>query len=379
MIENYLKLLEQDKPEISSEDEKEINLFKKLVLAGSQTAFDAVLEFSRRQQLGLYKDVNFIIDPDALLIEVTDKKSSFKNKDVFDDAMIRLLNSGKFSKNKKIQIDQRGSFFDDHKEFLFSKFPLLMFRQSFLENFNHVCENGNYESHHNHIFEIIMIYGFEFLLHSYKKHDKFRESLYFHGFINTDILWFFRGWENYTEFQDKFEKQLEKLPTLNKYLPSFSSFKDEEEKKSFIEKDMELYKNKWRKISNFFLETLHYSNNEKPTDYLFYFEKDKNYLPLKLTFFGKYILSSLISIIRQTNTFFKNEFFKRPFFLSTEAEIKSIISELILICDVLEKTYPDLHVHIKNNYVTDCGGFGVGFIMRDKQQIDIEEELQKKE
>ncbi len=313
-----------------------------------------------------------------MLVEVTDKKSSFKNKDVFDDAMIRLLNSGKFSENKKIHIDQRGSFFEDHKEFLFSKFPLLMFRQSFLENFDHVCENGLYEGYHNHIFEIIMIYGFEFLLHRYKKHSEFRQSLYFYGFLNTDILWFFRGWNNYSELRDNHTKQLEKLPTLSKYLPPFSDLNNEEKRKSFFEEDMGLYTNKWRKINSFFLETLHYSNNENPTDYLFHFHKDKNYLPLKLTFFGKYILSSLISIIRQTNTFLKNDLFWEPSF-TLESEIREIISNLLHICDVLEKTYPDLHVHLKNNYVFDCGGFDVGFIIRDKQKIDIEEELQKKE
>ena len=50
MIENYLKILERNKRDVTSDDQKEISLFKEMVLAGNQTAFDSVLEFSRRKK-----------------------------------------------------------------------------------------------------------------------------------------------------------------------------------------------------------------------------------------------------------------------------------------------------------------------------------------
>jgi len=378
MIENYLKLLEQDKPDISSEDEKEINLFKKLVLAGSQTAFDAVLEFSRRQQLGLYKDINFIIDPDALLIEVTDKKSPFKNKDVFDDAMIRILRS-KYLKNQKFNVDERGSFFEDHNQYLFSKFPLLMFKQSFLENFENVCRNGYFEIYNTSIIEIIMIYGFEFLQFKYSKHKDLRDNLYFYGFLNTDLLFFFKGCENYSEIFDSSKNELNKFPMIEQHLPRFKSFKDEKEKETFFERDMQLYKNKWQHIKEFFLDTMDYSNKGYPSDYIFHFEKDKSYLPLALTLFGKYLLSNLISIIKQTNQFMKNELFEEPSFMSEEGDIRNIIIDLLPLCYHFESKFPELKTHLKDQEKFDAGGFDVGFSMRDEQKIDIEEEVQKKE
>ncbi len=380
MIENYLKILEQNRPRISSIDEKEINLFKKTVLAGSQTAFDTILEFSRRKQLDLYKDINLIIDPDALLIEMTDKNSPFKNKDTFDDAMMRLLmqNTSNHINNQKFQIDPRGSFFENHKEYLFEQIQVLIFKQSFLENFEHSCENGLYENYYNNIFEIIMIYGFEFLQFEYKKHKEFRKNLYFHGFLNTDILWFFKGWgDNYIEIYKNHEKELDKLPMLQTFLPPLTWFKNEEEKEIFCERDLNLILNKWNKIRNLFLDTIYYSGNKKTSDYLFHFKTDKKYLPLKLTYFGKYFLSSLISIIRQSHTFLKNPLFYEPPF-TTEYEIREIIKNLLPLCDQLEIEYPDLKLHTKNQLVTYEGGFDVGFIMRDKNEIDIDEELQNK-
>jgi len=137
MIKEYLKILEIETLEEDLVKRYSANFtgaksIIDLARDGSSSAYDAILEFVRKSNYGLYKEKNksFGLSPYIALLMTCDKGSQKESKEIFLRCLYRILSDddgeGPF-RSDIISINKENTFFDDLKEELCEEMPRLFF------------------------------------------------------------------------------------------------------------------------------------------------------------------------------------------------------------------------------------------------------------
>lgn len=353
MIEKYLSLLENIPSEKNKYEEfRNVRSILNLALDGSQTAYDTILEFERKKRFGFYKDRKLINEPNCLLLQVADKTSPFKNKQLFEKSMMRVLELK--SSNFTFDISPEQSFFMDYQELLSDYIPILIFKQDYLEDFEEKFIAGKWAVFSNkNIFSSIIIYSTNFFKVQFAEHEDLANFAYFYACDDLNFTKFLDCFKNREKFIDKVKSHQNISMVSDNLKTEPQKIIDDEKSYDELNKRIYIVKDNWDRLYHIFRDIENYSLSGRYEDWTkgLTIPKDELYFPLKLTTFGNHFLAGFIVFSKQCQNIIRyaNLTSEKADYMGIELiSIFDKINKVNKLSDYFIKTYPSLNNYIKH-------------------------------